>query len=164
MGASMRLIPHPENFAPITATALFGAVYLPKKYAFIIPLSALLISDLFLGFYGLEMAFVYGSFIISGLIGLMIKSRKNIFTVIGATLTASILFYLITNFGVWLEPRSWYTKDLAGLLQSYTAGIPFFRNTLMGDFFYTGVLFGTYELTYFLAKRFLTKKLIQSYF
>ncbi len=154
-----RLLPHPANFAPITAIALFSGVYLPKKWAFALPLMALLISDFFIGFYGLEMVYVYGSFLISGLIGLMIRRKKNILTILGGALTASILFYLITNFGVWTLPYSWYSKDLNGLLYSYTAALPFFRNTLLGDLFFTGVFFGGYELIKNLVKKYLPKKI-----
>lgn len=159
-----RLIPHPANFAPITALALFGGVYLHKKYAFLLPFGALFISDLFLGFYGLEMLWVYGSFFISGLIGLYIRKRKNILTIISGTLFASLLFFLITNFGVWTLPYSWYSKDLAGLIQSYVAGIPFFRGTILGDLFYTGVFFGGYELALFLGKKYLPSKLFNRAF
>lgn len=163
-GASLRLFPHPDNFAPITALALFGGVYLPKKYAFIIPLVALVISDLVLGFYGFTQFFVYGSSLISGLIGLMSRKRKNLPTILIATILASVLFYLITNFAVWLEPRSWYSKDLAGLIQSYIAGIPFFRNTLLGDIFYTGLFFGIYQLGFYLGKKYLPKKIFSQTF
>lgn len=161
-----RLLPHPANFAPITAMALFGGVYLPKKYAFLLPFGALIISDYFLGFYGLEMVWVYGSFFISGLIGLYIRKRKrkNILTIVSGTLLASLLFFLITNFGVWALPYSWYSKDLGGLIQSYIAGIPFFRGTILGDLFYTGVFFGGYELALNLGKKYLPAKLFNRAF
>jgi hypothetical protein len=84
--------------------------------------------------------------------------------VVGGTLGASVLFYLITNFGVWIDPVSAYPKNFDGLVQSYIAAIPFFRNTLTGDLVYTGVLFGVYELSFYLAKRFLSNKLIRLYF
>lgn len=158
-GILARLIPHPANFAPITAIALFSGVYLPKKYAFILPIGVLFLSDLFIGFYGATMLFVYGSFILSGLIGLWLKNHKNLFTILGSSFFASILFYLITNFAVWLYPHSFYTKDLSGLLQSYVMAIPFFRNTLLGDLFYIVVFFGGYELAYVLAKHYLSKRL-----
>lgn len=157
----LRLLPHPANVAPITALALFGGVYLERKFAFILPVAAMLISDYFIGFYGMEMLFVYGSFLISGLIGLWIKSHKNIKTIVGGSLLASVLFYLITNFGVWADPRSWYSKDIVGLIDSYIAAIPFFRNTLVGDLFYTGVFFGGYELIFRIAKKYLPLKIIR---
>lgn len=158
-GTLSRLLPHPPNFAPITAIALFGGVYLPKKYAFILPLVALFISDLFLGFYGTTMLYVYGSFIISGLIGLWLRNHKNPVTILGGTFAASILFYLITNFGVWASPTSWYTRNFQGLIDSYISAIPFFRNTLTGDLFFTLVFFLGYEIAFRLGTKFLPKKL-----
>lgn len=161
LAIASRLFPHPANFAPIAAISLFSGVYLDKKWAFIIPLIALFVSDLILGFYGFEMIFVYGSFLFVVCIGLFIKRHKNVLTIFFGAFSASILFYLITNFGVWLLPNTMYSKDLSGLLQSYIAAIPFFRNTLFGDVFYTGVFFGGYELIKAFCKRFLPQKYLQ---
>lgn len=157
-GVISRLLPHPGNFAPIAAISLFSGVYLDKKWAFIIPLFALLFSDLFLGFYGLEMLFVYGSFVLVVLIGEGIKKHKNVLTIFLGALGASILFYLITNFGVWFLPNTMYPKNFTGLAESYIAAIPFFRNTLLGDLFYTGVFFGGYEFIKIISKNFLPQK------
>ncbi len=141
------MLPHLPNFAPIAALALFGGTYLNKKYALIVPLAALIISDIFIGFYNpLVMLSVYGSFFLIGLIGLWLKNHKNIPNVLGASLFGSIVFFLITNFAVWAVPHSIYSHNLQGLLQSYIMGLPFFRNTLMGDLFYVGVMFGLYEI------------------
>lgn len=153
-----RLLPHPANFAPITALALFSGVYLPKKYAFVIPIFGMLISDYFIGFYGMTMFFVYGSFFVSSLIGLWLKNHKHLLNILGASLTSSIIFFLISNFGVWVDPFSSYTKDFSGLINTYIMAIPFFRGTLFGDLFYTGVLFGLYELGFYFSKKFLSKK------
>lgn len=120
-----RLVPHPPNFAPITALALFSGVYLPKKYAFIIPIVALLVSDYFVGYYGWEMFFVYGSFLISGMIGLWLRSHQGIITTAGSALASSLIFYLLTNFGVWLMPYSTYSNDIRGLMESYYLGYRF---------------------------------------
>lgn len=152
-----RLLPHPANFAPITALALFGGVYLPKKYAFVIPIFGMLISDYFIGFYGISMILTYFSFFVSGLIGLWLKNHKSILNIFGSSLISSIIFFLITN-QVFFYPHTFYTKDLAGLLNSYYMGIPFFKNTLLGDLFYIGVLFGLYELGFYFSKKFLSKK------
>lgn len=146
IAALLRLLPHPPNVAPIAAMALFGGVYLNKKYALILPLLALFISDLFIGFYGAPMmSFVYGSFLLTGYIGLFLKSHKKPSMIIAAALFSSLFFYLITNFGVWLATPL-YPKTLSGLLNCYTMAIPFFRNTILGDLLYTGVFFGTYEI------------------
>jgi len=139
----LRIIPHPANFAPIAAMALFGGVYLNKKYALIIPFIAMLISDYFIGFHN-TMLFVYGSFLLTGIIGLRLRKHKNITNIIGAALFSSLLFFLITNFGVWLV-GGLYPKTFQGLVNAYFYAIPFFRNTLMGDLFYTGLFFGCYK-------------------
>ncbi len=140
----LRLVPHPPNVAPIAAMALFGGVYLNKKYALIVPIIALFVSDIFLGFYS-EMIFVYGSFLLTGLIGLWLRNHKSFRNVILASSGSSIMFFLITNFGVWLM-SSMYDKTFNGLLESYAMGLPFFRNTLLGDLGYVGLFFGSYEL------------------
>lgn len=146
IAAGLRMLPHPPNAAPIAAMALFGGAYLNKKYALIAPLLALFISDLFIGLYSLPMmVFVYGSFFLSGCVGISIKKNMNIKKVILASLFSSIIFYTITNFGVWLTGTS-YPKSFAGLIDCYIAAIPFFRNTLIGDFIYTGIFFGGYEI------------------
>lgn len=140
----LRLLPHLPNVAPIAAMALFGGVYLNKKYALIVPVIALFVSDIFLGFYP-DMAFVYGSFLLTGLIGLWLRQRKSFRNIILASIGSSMLFFLITNFGVWLM-GTMYDKTLSGLFEAYLMGLPFFRNTLLGDFGYVALFFGSYEL------------------
>jgi hypothetical protein len=148
----LRLVPHLPNFTPIAALALFGGTYLNQKYALGVPLLAMLVADYFIGFYnGWIMLAVYGSFIIIGLIGLWLKKHKTVTNVFGATLAGSIIFYLVTNFAVWAVPGSMYAHNLPGLLNSYIMGLPFFKNTLLGDLFYVGAMFGLYELVLHLA-------------
>ena len=146
-GAVLRVLPHPANFAPIGAVALFGGVYLKNKWqALALPIIAMMISDYFIGFDDLKSRLIiYGAFLLIGLIGLAIRNHKNIFTVVGGSLLGSSLFYLITNL-VWLYPAKMYPHTVAGQIASYTNALPFFRNTLLGDLFYVGVLFGSYEL------------------
>ncbi len=139
-----RMLPHPLNFTPLAAIALFGGVYFDKKFAIIVPLAALLISDYFIGFYG-SMYWVYGSFVLIGITGMMLKNRKSLAMIFAGTLSSSVLFFVITNFGVWFS-GTMYTKTFEGLATCYVAAIPFFRNTLAGDVFYVAVLFGVYEL------------------
>ena len=145
LAALSRLLPHPMNFAPISALALFGGVYLDKKHTFIVPLAAMLISDYFLGFYP-EILWIYGSFALVGLVGLWLRSHRGIGQTALATLAGSIIFFIVTNFGVWITGQVSYTPDAAGLIQCYAAAIPFFRNTLLGDIVYVSSLFGIYEL------------------
>jgi hypothetical protein len=144
LAVASRLLPHPLNFTPMTAIALFGGVYLNRKVGVIIPLAALLISDYFLGFYDM-MPWVYGSFLAAGVLGMAISRRKSVATVAGATLASSILFFIVTNFGMWAA-YSMYTHDWAGLAECYIAAIPFFRNSLAGDVIFVVVMFGLYEL------------------
>lgn len=151
--AAMRLLPHPPNMTPIAAMALFGGVYFAnRKIAFLVPLAAMYLSDLALGFFVYDfgwfhgfMPFVYASFAVTVCLGLLIRRRLTLLTVGGAALTGSVLFFIVTNFGVWLVGNL-YPKTIAGLLSCYVAAIPFFRNTLMGNAFYALVLFGGFAL------------------
>ncbi len=160
----MRLIPHLPNFAPITAAALFSAAYLPKKYIFIVPLAAAAISDyllLYINPFGSPVlnfselqpigalvnsttAWVWASFMISGLIGLLLRRKQGIIRVGSVSLLASLQFYLITNFGVWAAGA--YARDLSGLVASYVAGLPFLNWTVLGDLFYTFSFFALYAI------------------
>ncbi len=149
--ALTRLLPHPVNVAPIAAMALAGGVYLDKRYSLIIPIVALLVSDMFLGFFPI-LFFVYGSVLLIGLAGLWLRGHKKPLPVFGTTIFSSVLFFLVTNFGVWVVGPEMYPKTWAGLLECYAAGIPFFRNTVLGDVFYVAVLFGMFELLGYLAK------------
>lgn len=143
--AAMRLLPHPPNFSPIAAMALFGGAYLPKRaLAFAAPFGALLLSDLVLGFYP-EVTFVYLSVAAIVLIGWAVSKRKTVLSIAGAAVASSILFYLLTNFGVWLV-MDYYPKTIAGLVACYVAAIPFFQNTVAGDLFFIALLFGGFAL------------------
>ncbi len=145
LAALSRLLPHLPNFAPIAALALFGGVYLDKKHTFIVPIAAMLISDYFIGFHG-GMPWVYGSFLAIGCIGLWLRKHPGVATTIGATFAGSILFFIVTNFAVWFTSHGFYPQTFTGLMECYTMAIPFFRNSLMGDFTYVTALFGVYEL------------------
>ena len=147
----VRFLPHPANVAPIAAMALFGGAYLNKKYAVILPLAAMLISDCFLGFHKV-MPFVYGSFLLASIIGIGLKNKIKVKNVLGASLLSSLIFYVITNFGVWLT-SGMYQMNLLGLIKCYVLAIPFFRNTLVGDLFYTVMMFGGYEAVVKLSKK-----------
>lgn len=155
-GAFMRLIPHWPNFTPIAAIALFGGAYLGKRYlAFAIPVAAMLISDLLIGFHDSMLA-VYAAFAVTVGIGLLLRRRMNAYTIIGASLTSSVIFFLITNFAAWLSSPHLYPASFAGLMQSYTAGliffndgsygISFFMNELLGGLFYNGLFFGAFYM------------------
>jgi hypothetical protein len=138
-----RILPHPANFTPVVGIALFSGVYFNKKWAFIIPIISMLISDTILGFHS-GMIWVYGSFALITLIGLSLKSNKKPGFIIASSIVSSIIFFVITNFGVWLT--GYYGLTMNGLIQCYTMAIPFFRNSLAGDLIYTVLMFGIYEL------------------
>jgi hypothetical protein len=143
--AFVRLIPHPPNFAPIAAMALFGGAYFTKKWAaFLIPLSAMFLTDLFLGFHA-SMWAVYLSFALIVVLGMIMIKQKKIGNIFFASVSASVTFFIITNFGVWIS-TPYYEKTGAGLAACYTAAIPFFHQTLLGDLFFIAILFGLYEL------------------
>ncbi|MEO7601701.1 MAG: DUF6580 family putative transport protein [Sphingomicrobium sp.] len=139
--ALLRLVPHPPNFTPIGAMALFSGAYLGRRWlAFAAPLGALLLSDLMLGFYP-EAIFVYVSVAATVLIGQVLARRRTVLRVGGAALVSSLLFFLVTNFGVWLL-MDYYPKNAAGLAACYVAAIPFLQNTIAGDLFFSLLLFG----------------------
>jgi hypothetical protein len=143
--AAMRLAPHPPNFSPIAAMALFSGAYLPRRaLAFLAPLAALLLSDLVLGFYP-EVVFVYLSVAATVLIGWALARRKTVLPIAAAAVAGSVLFYAVTNFGVWLV-TDYYPKTVTGLAACYVAAIPFFQNTLAGDLVFTAALFSGFAL------------------
>lgn len=165
-----RLMPHAPNFTPLGAMALFsGANY--KRYSFLITLVALLISDYLLlyvnpfsknpinisAFYSptalfhSTSIFVYFSFLLNVLIGRWIAKNQSANRILTGSLFASLQFFAITNFGVWASGM--YSRGFDGLLQSYAMGLPFFKWTILGDLFYTGIFFGTYQLATRISKK-----------
>jgi len=146
--AFLRLIPHAPNFSPIGAIALFGGAFLNRKYlAYLIPFLALFISDIFLGFYGMSMLVTYGTFACSIYIGSMLRKKLTWYNTAFASVFSSVVFFLITNL-VFFYPESTglYTHDLAGLVNCYAAGLPFFQNTLASDLVYSILFFGSFYL------------------
>ncbi len=144
-GALMRLIPHWPNFTPIAAMALFGGAYFRKKHlAFLIPLGALFLSDLILGFHQWMIA-IYVSFALIVGIGFLLKQRIKVGTVLLASLSSSILFFILTNFAMWIG-SPFYPQNLVGLMECYTAGLPFLNNGIMGDVFFSTIFFGGFYL------------------
>jgi Family of unknown function (DUF6580) len=140
-----------SNFAPLAAIALCSAIYFPRKYKFTVPLAALLISDIVLDLYYRASLFDplilcrYFAFALVGLLGLAISRRASLKTIVPASIAGSALFYGITNAFSWLTDPG-YVKNLAGLIQSLTVGLPqygstptwmFFRNSLVSDLLFT---------------------------
>ncbi len=135
----------PYNFTPVAAIALFGgAMFRNRLMAFVLPLAIMIISDLFIGFHSSMLA-VYAAFLIVVLIGRGISESPTMLKSLGGAVLGSVLFFLITNAAAWwVLPE--YTKDLSGLMNSYVAGIPFFRGTFAGDLLFTTIFFGSYKL------------------
>ena len=128
----VRLIPHPPNFTPIIALALFGSTTFKNKWlGLILPLLAMTISDLYLGFYSISI-WVYSSFFLISLLGRYWKKIK-----VTNLIISSLLFFIITNFGVWLGG---YPKTIEGFLLCYTMALPFFINSLLGTLFFSYLL------------------------
>jgi len=144
IGAFSRIIPHPPNFTAIGAISILGGLYFNKKHlAFIIPITAMILSDFILGYK--PIISVYIAFLLIIPIGINIRKRLTHTSIFKASIYASILFFLITNFTSWLY-NPMYPQNLSGLIMSYTAGIPFLMNTLLGNLFFCFSLFGLYEL------------------
>lgn len=158
IAALSRLLPHPPNFTAVGAVALFGSAYFSRRWmAFLIPLLALWLSDLVLNnviyapYYDHFVLFtagfewLYGSFVLIIILGAVWLKKVNVQNLLGASITASTLFFLISNFGIWktglMYPQTW-----EGLMACYTSAIPFYWTTLAGDLFYVTIVFGAYAL------------------
>jgi hypothetical protein len=143
--AAMRLLPHPANFTPIGALALFaGAHFDDKRWAFVIPLAAMALSDVLLGFHG-QMLVTYGAFAVIVAMGFSLRERTTALRVSGASVGAATFFFVVSNFGVWAVDGL-YPLTLQGLIACYVAAIPFFHNGLAGTLFYSALLFGGFAL------------------
>jgi len=140
--AVLRIVPHPMNFSPIGALALFcGAHFSNRRAAVAIPLLSLIAGDIFVGFHPL-MFWVYASFLVSVAIGLWLRREKSVGRLGVATVAGAIQFFIITNFAVWAASIGNYPKNAGGLVACYLAGLPLLGNTLAGDSFYVALLFG----------------------
>ncbi|WP_432714600.1 DUF6580 family putative transport protein, partial [Pedobacter sp.] len=153
-----RALPHFPNFSPVAAIGLFGAAFFSRKWQMLlIPIAATWLSDLLLnntvyaayypsftwfypGFY-----WQYGSYLLIILLGIVIFKKVNVNSMIGGALMATAVFFLISNFGVWMG-SSTYPQNFSGLMACYAAGIPFLKGTLLSNLFYCSVLFGTFSL------------------
>lgn len=147
IGTLSRVIPHPWNFTGITAMAIFaGLLAKENKFLFIAPLASLFLSDLILGFHN-TMVFTYLGFAVIGLLNLQffsknlsevvnLKKSQQIFSMLGVSLSGSLVFFVISNFGVWFS-TAMYAKNVAGLVQCFVAALPFLQNQMLGDAFYS---------------------------
>ena len=154
--ALSRVLPHPPNFSPIEAVALFGgAHFASRRWALLVPLAAMFASDLALGmlnggiywdyFASAGYLLVYACIALSTLLGFGLRGRVDGARVLGYSLAGSALFFAVTNFGAWLSDPL-YPKTAAGLAAAYVAGIPFFQWTVLGTLCYAALLFGGFAL------------------
>ena len=156
LAAASRILPHPDNFSPIAAMGLFGAAYFQRRWMMVlVPFAGLFLSDLFLNnvvyqqfypeFTWYTSLWIYAAFAGVMLMGrLMLQNQVHPVRLVVASLSASLLFFVVTNFSVWLE-SGMYSRTWAGLMGCYAAGLPFLTNTILGDLCFTAVLFGVYE-------------------
>jgi hypothetical protein len=147
-------VAYPWNFSPMWAICIFGAaVFAEIRVAFLVPLVIWLIGDL--GIWAitgkLDWAFhpnsltVYGCYLLTAAIGLLLRRRRSLPAVFASGFVASVLFYLITNFGSWIALDT-YPKTFAGLMACYEAGLPFFRNAIISTTFFLAILFSPLAL------------------
>ena len=156
LAALSRVMPHPPNFSPIEAVALFGGAYFAKRHwALLVPLAAMFLSDMLLGllrgglyfdyFASAGYLLVYACILLSTLLGFGLRGKVTGSRVLAYSLAGSMLFFVVTNFGAWLSDPL-YPKTAAGLGAAYVAGLPFFQWTVLGTLFYAALLFGGFEL------------------
>ncbi len=141
LGVVTRCVPHASQFTAMLAVAMLGGMYLDRRIALALPLTIMIVTDLFLGFHN-TMFFTWGSMLIISAIGLFVRDRKSLANVFAGSLVSSIIFFIITNFGAWftLYPQTW-----DGLKQCYFMAIPFFRTTLLSTVAYSVIVFLAFE-------------------
>jgi hypothetical protein len=156
-GALSRLLPHPPNFTAIGAIALFGGAYLTNRYlAVLVPVLAVWLSDVvlnntvyaqagqFVWFY--EGAWLqYLSTALCAVLGIVLMKRINMPSFIGGSVATALLFFALTNLGVWYG-SAMYANNFAGLMMCYGAALPFLGWSVLGNLFFGGILFGGFEL------------------
>lgn len=150
LAAASRLLPHPPNFTPIGAMALFGGAAIMSRFsAFAVPFAAMILSDLVIGFHP-AMPVVYACFAFYVVLGFWLRSRKSPLNIAGTALFGAVVFFVVTNLADWWmfsqAPYNTYTRDFAGLMNCFVMAIPFFGNTLAGDAVYCTILFGALAL------------------
>lgn len=163
LAALIRLVPHPPNFAPVGALALFGGATLRGKQAYFVPLLVMLLTDPIRswmegGFpaYSWGTLIIYGCFLINVLFGrAFLRGSTNAWRIAPVALLGSLQFYLITNFPSWASATSLYPHNWSGLVECYVAALPFFGRTALSDLFYAAILFTAYA---FFSRRVLAEQ------
>lgn len=144
LAVSLRILPHPANFAPVAAIAIFGGAVLPRRLAVWLPVAAMILSDAFIGFYSYKIMFVvWGCYALIAFASSRWLRSPTLKKGAALTVSGSVIFFAVTNFATWLWGNM-YAHSWSGLAQCYTLALPFFRNTLLSDLFYTAALFSLY--------------------
>ena len=144
--AFSRIIPHPPNFTPILGMAVFaGTVFDKKVFSFLIPLLAMILSDLFLGLHS-GIFIVYLAICLNVVIGIYFINKIRYFRILGSLIAGSLVFFIVTNFAVWLY-SGMYLYNFDGLLSCYIMAIPFFQNTIISSILYGSGAFFLFELS-----------------
>lgn len=150
--AVTRFVPHPPNFTPVMSVAIFGsAVFFNRYLGLVVALAAMALSDLFLGMHS-TLPYVYGAMILCGMLGFLLRDRRNAVKILGVTLVGSVVFFVITNLGVFIS-QDLYPKTGAGLVACYVAALPYLKTSLVGDILFSAVLFGLHHVLVAQAQR-----------
>jgi hypothetical protein len=156
MAVTLRVLPHPANFAPVAAVAIFGGAILPRRLAIWTPVAAMMASDLIIGLHNLILV-TWGCYALIALASSRWLKRPGFKKGLGLTMASSLFFFFATNFAVWIW-GGMYEHTLSGLSQCFSMALPFFRNTALSDLIYTGALFGAYYLAVRLSSRTIAKE------
>ncbi len=144
IGIALRVIPHTANFAPVGAIALFAGAILAWRTALWLPLAIMVVSDLIIGLHPI-IAFTWGGFLLVTVFGMLLRNRPNLVRVPLGAIGAALIFFLVSNLGVWLEGKM-YPLTWQGLVDCYTMALPFLRTSFIADLSYSALLFGLYAL------------------
>ena len=160
LGIITRFIQHPFNFTAIGAVALFSGAYIrDKRFAYLIPIAALFISDAVIGFH-VSIIPVYSCFAFTVFLGTTLRKKQQVLNVAFTSIISSVVFFLVTNLPFWYADLSLYPLTWNGTMESYRMAVPFFFNQLAGDLFFNALLFGVYAVVS--KKYFLTPEKIQN--
>ena len=157
VAALTRLLPHPPNFSPVEAVALFGGAYFASRWlALAVPLVAMFLSDMALGivnggvywdyFASVHFLAIYGCIALSTVMGFGLRGKVTGPRVLGYSLAGSVLFFVLSNFATWVGADAALGACSISLGACYVAGIPFFQWTVLGTLFYSALLFGGFAL------------------
>ncbi len=161
LAALSRLIPVHDNFTPVAALALFSGAFLSRRLAFVVPVIAMLVADVLMGLKNSDPIYmeyltkgqflpVYAAMLLTAVIGFGLNNKFSVQQVLGRSVAASLAFFLLTNFAYLYQDLSLYPRTFNGLMLSYYNAIPFYKWTLVGDLFYSSLMFGAW---YFIAYR-----------